>query len=333
MWCSIRLVEHQQEKRKELVQSILSYVRLAAFLTYRDVEGFVRYSIWFEDQYLSYVLGLHAAKPDLGGVEITPTDTPGILENCMIAQEMEMRGYGAAELPLDTGIRSATAALGTQITDTAYRLLICHRVERSDLIDGYVNSGGRPTSMYRKVAGMAAREAVGFFDSSPRPAAEKPTIKAKKPPYTHTRIILGANTEEHITILRDSFPAGSLKRLNRIPPVQVAAQACIIPKVRTSMIHFPVFNDAELESLEILPTNITEVPMEYGRAITSTTQPPTVFMDLINDIIHTSMPRRVPLYLDVSEEPDDASMQPEFPVQIIGGEPGFPISMMEDPHL
>ena len=79
MWCTIKLVEHQEDIRRELVQSILAYTGLASFLTYRDSSGFVRYAMWFEDRHLSYVLGLHAANVDLGGVEIRPADTPPVL--------------------------------------------------------------------------------------------------------------------------------------------------------------------------------------------------------------------------------------------------------------
>lgn len=36
--------------------------------------------------------------------------------------------------------------------------------------------------------------------------------KPMDPPYTHLRIILGGNSEDHLSILRDSFPTGSLRR-------------------------------------------------------------------------------------------------------------------------
>ena len=339
MWCIIRLVEHEEKKREELVQSILSYVGLASFLTYSDDDGSVAYAIWFADHYLDYVIGLHAARPDLGGVEIIPSNTPSVLRNCSIVWEMEMRGYGAAPLPEETGIRSATAALGTQITDIAYRLLICHRVERSELINEYVASDGHPTSIYRKVAGMAAREALDFISTTPKTTTKgKPSVKAKKPPYTNTRIILGANKEDHLKILVDSFPAGSLRRLSIMQPGIVPTQATIPPKVRASMIHFPVFNDAELGRLELIPTNVTEVPMKYGRAITSTTQPPMPFVDLVHHVVHTAKPAPKVLYMEGDDDimddyppEDDHPVQTSnnaYPIQMIDGRQEFPMTVL-----
>ena len=77
MWCSVKLVEHQEKLRAELVPAILAYTGLASFLTYRDAEGFVRYAVWFEDKYLNYILGLHAANVALGGIEGQADGYPG----------------------------------------------------------------------------------------------------------------------------------------------------------------------------------------------------------------------------------------------------------------
>lgn len=337
MWCTIRLVEHEEEKRKELVQSILSYVSLASFLTYRDNDGSVSYAIWFADHYLNYVLGLHAARPNLGGVEIEPSEAPTVLHNCQQVWEMEMAGYGGAELPQETGIRSATAALGTQITDIAYRLLVCHRVDHSDIIREYARTGGRPTSVYRKVAGVAAREAWEFLGPPGKNVtglAQKPPITPKAPPYNNTRIILGANNEDHLRILQDSFPAGSIQLASCLTPEIVEQQATTAPKVRPNMIHHPIFTDDELAQLELIPTEVTEVPMKYGRPITSTTQAPIPFPDLIQYTQHSEQPRRRALYRtgEVTEPKDHAATPTTtYPIQIIQGTPAYPIQIMVRP--
>lgn len=338
VWCSINLVEHQEESRRDIVQSILAYVGLAAFLTYRDTDGFVRYAMWFEDKHLGYVLGLHAAHPGLGGVEVRPSDTPSVLEGCDHIWDMEMSGYGAGPLPQDTGRRSATAALGTQITDIAYRLLICQRVSHSDIISEYVRSGGRPVSIYRKAAGIAVRESLEFMGSQPKKPAKK-DIQIKPAPYTHTRIILGANSVDHLGILRDSFPAGSLRRRGILRPDTIPALVSEPPSIpHTGAVHFPVFNDDELHILEIIPTTTTEVPMEYGRGITTTTQPPIMFGDVINWEDSSTPPQYGAVFL-----PDDTAkgmvakgmvaeplLQPAFPIRIMSGDVSYPIRIIPE---
>ena len=367
VWCVIRLVERQEGLRRELVQSILAYVGLASFLTYRDAGGFVRYMVWLEDRHLNYVMGLHAAHTDLGGIEVRPAAEPSILGKCDHIWDMEMAGYGGAPLPLDTGKRSATAALGTQITDTAYRLLVCHRVGRSPVVAEWERSGGRPVSLGRKIAGMAAREVADFLAAGDEEAREPPArakVKAKAPPHTHMRIILGANGADHLAILRDTFPAGSLRRRGVLRPGDVAGLAAVPPKItHGNAVHFPAFSDAELAALEILPTVVTEVPMEYGRPITATTQPPTAFVDLVSCGDDSAVPDPEPLFLPEGDwgadgppagpgglepgaagagepgaepgEPDAdtshadaAEPEAEFPVRIIGGEPEFPVRII-----
>ena len=348
MWCAIRLVEHQEDIRGQLAQSILAYAGLASFLTYRDGDGFVRYAVWFEDRHLSYVLGLHAANTDLGGIEITPADTPAILGQCDLAWEMEMAGYGAAPLPLDTGKRSATAALGTQITDTAYRLLVCQRVHHSKVMEDWKRSGGHPHSSVGKVVGVVAREAAGFLAGGepPRPtgAGKKQSVEVKPPPYTHVRIILGANTEDHLAILRDSFPAGSLRRRAAIRPDNMAGLATKPPNIpHNDATHFPVFNEKELAAIEIIPTAVTEVPMKYGRAITTTTQPPEVFPSIIGFEFDLVAPGPEAVFLagrdgqadtDTTLEvpaPAPSTPKPKFPFRMaMSGESRFPVRIIRD---
>ena len=300
MWCAVKLVERQGEMRRNLVQSVLAYVGAASFLTYRDATGFVRYAVWFEDRHLGYMLGLHAAAPGLGGVEIRPSAVPPVLGECRVAWDMEMAGYGAAPLPLDTGKRSATAALGTQITDTAYRLLVCQRVARSPVMAEWEKSGGHPQSVYRKAAGMAAREAMDFLSTgASKKTGPKRAAEVKPPPYTHARIILGGNSDEHLAILRDSFPAGSLRRRGVMRPGEAAALAVVPPKVTNfNMVHFPVFNDAELAALAVIPAEVTEVPMKYGRAVTATTQPPKSHADIMTTCDDTAEPEPAAPFLN-----------------------------------
>ena len=156
-------------------------------------------------------MGLPAAHADLGGIEVRPAAEPSAPGECDHMWDMELAGYGGASLPLDAGKRSATAALGTQITDTAYRLLVCHRVAgRSPVVAGY---GGRPVPLGRKIAGMAAREAADFLAAGDDDTdAGEPPSGAKEPPPARMRTILGANGADHLAILRDTFPAGSLRR-------------------------------------------------------------------------------------------------------------------------
>ena len=342
MWCTVKLVENQEELRVELTQSILAYVGMASFLTYRGPDGFVRYAMWFEDQYLGYILGLHAANPKLGGVEIRPAQQPAVLDDCDIVWDMEMAKYGGDPLPGDTGTRSATAALGTQITDTSFRLLVCQRVDHSSVMAEWERSGGKPVSIYRKVAGTAAREATDFLGDSRKKPAKTPHAKPKNSPYTHVRILLGGNSEDHLAILRDSFPAGSLRRRGMVKPGSVPALATTPPKVtHGNMVHFPVFNDAELAILEIIPGTVTEVPMKYGRPIVSTSQPPTRFPDLLNQPDDTSEGDPVPLFLrdgvggpdPLDHVPGDTphgagGVVPAFPIRMISGEQAFPIRMI-----
>lgn len=342
----MKLVEEQEKLRIELVQSILAYVRVASFLTYRGTDGFVRYAVWFEDRHLGYVLGLHAANPELGGVEIRPARRPSILEDCDIVWDMEIAGYGGDPLPEDTGTRSATAALGTQITDAAFRLLVCQRVDRSSVIEEWAKSGGRPESIYRKMAGMAAREAADFLDSgskrTPRNVERK---NPKKPPYTHARILLGGNSEDHLNILRDSFPAGSIRRRGVVRPVDVPGIATTPPKVTyRNIVRFPVFTDAELSKLEIMPGNVTEVPMKYGRPIVTTSQPPTRFADIMNQPDDTADDGSTtgPFLRSNGSGPDPMDYVPggeahvaagvqSFPVRMISGEPpSFPVRIIRE---
>ena len=341
----VNLVEHQGEMRRELVQSILAYAGMASFLTYRDTGGFVRYAMWFEDRHLGYVLGLHVAAPGLGGVAIRPSAMPDILEKCRMVWDMEMAGYGAAPLPLDTGKRSATAALGTQITEPAYRLLVCQRVARSAVMAEWERSGGRPQSIYRQVAGMAAREAMGFLDAcskqtSQKYASQKQTVEVKPPPYTHARIMLGGNREDHLAILRDSFPAGSLRRRSMIRPGEAAALAVTPPKVTHSgMVHFPVFNDAELAVLEVIPGEAVEVPMKYGRAAATTTQPPVSFGNVmcLHDDSAVSEPEAPLLRPDAGPNTglgnagDAETPAPRFPFRMMSGDtPRFPFRIISE---
>ena len=330
LWCSIKLVEHQEGLRTKLVQSILAYVGVASFITYRDGEGFVRYAIWFEDRHLPYVLGLHAAATDLGGVEIKPSEQPRVLDECRTVWDMEMTGYGGASIPEDTGIRSATAALGTQITDVSYRLLVCHRVDRSVVIREYERSGGHPKSIYKRMASMAAREAAGFLNHT---SAKTKPAKAKSPPYTHTRILLGGNSDDHLTILQDSFPAGSIRRRAAISRDTVTSLAITPPRpTHSNIVHFPVFNDKELTDLEIIPTAVTEVPMKYGRAITTTTQPPRAFDDIIFWEDDSGMPEPGARFLRGGTRSVHArgDYKASFPFGMIsGGKPGFPFRIMQ----
>ena len=298
MWCTVKLVEEQERLRAGLIQSILAYVRMASFLTYRGTDGFVRYAMWFGDRHLGYILGLHAVNPKLGGIEIRPVQQPAILEGCSIVWDMEMARYGGDPLPGDTGMRSATAALGTQITDAAFRLLVCRRVDHSAVMAEWEKSGGKPVSIYRKVAGMAAREATDFLSTSGKPAARTVRVRPKNPPYTHVRILLGGNNNDHLAILQDSFPAGSLRRRGMVKPGDVPALVTTPPKVtHGNMVHFPVFNDEELSMLEIIPGKVTEVPMKYGRPIVTTSQPPTRFADLIHQPDESSEVEPVPIFL------------------------------------
>ncbi len=331
MWSGLKLVEHQEKKRENLVQAILAYVGTASFLTYRDDTGMVRYSMCFDDQYLSYIRGLHAVDTELGGVEIKPSDPPSILAECPLIWDMEMTGFGAAELPSSTGKRSATSALGTQITDIAYRLMICQRVPYSRVITEYVNNGGNPQGICRKVAGMAAREAVSFVMTDAKNNTT-PKVTPKKEPYTHTRIILGARDVNHLEILRDSFPAGSIKKRGVIKPETIHGVIGMPPPARS--VHTPVFNDEELGKLEIIPTRVTEVPMPYGRAITSTTQPPIRFPDILFWDDNSTTPGYSPLFLadENGNETDDSEPgiigndSVEEPNNSMNGEP-----VMEEP--
>ena len=344
----VKLVEHQESLRRELVQSMLAYVGVASFLTYRDADGFVRYAVWFEDRHLGYVLGLHAAAPGLGGVEIRPSVMPSVLGECRTAWEMEMAGYGGAPLPPDTGKRSATAALGAQITDAAYRLLVCRRVDSSPVMDEWERSGGRPRSIYGRVAGIAAREAAGFLEAGSskrtgrRRAGAKPAAEVKPPPYTHARIILGGTEDDHLAILRDSFPAGSLRRRRILQPGEAAALAVVPPKVtHSNRVHFPVFNDAELAALRIIPDEVAVVPMTYGRAAATVTQPPEAPADLMCPGDDSVKPEPEAPFLRVDAAPDHTGARdagrtrdapkPRFPVRITSGAaPRFPIRIMSD---
>ena len=237
-------------------------------------------------------------------------DTPEVLENCDYVWEMELAGIGGAPIPDNTGERSPTAALGTQITDIAYRLMVCQRVGRSEVMDEWVKTGGHPHSMGGKIAGMIATEAADFFTSEPAKPKQKPQVTAKPPPYTHTRILLGANTRDHLEILRDSFPAGSIRRRGVVRPDDVPNLSIAPVKVPyRDMTHFPVFNDAELMALEILPGRVTEVPMEYGRAITTTTQPPSRFMELRGWEDRSTPPETVALFSSEDED-DDGIIKP-----------------------
>ena len=343
MWCTVKLVEHQGEMRRELVQSVLAYAGIASFLTYRDADGFVRYAMWFEDRHLGYVLGLHVAAPGLGGVEIRPSVVPSVLGECRVVWEMEMAGYGGAPLPPDTGRRSATAALGTQITEPAYRLLVCQRAARSAVMAEWERSGGRPQSIYRQVAGMAAREAMEFLEAgskqpNQRRANPKQAVEIKPPPYTHARIMLGGGKDDHLAILRDSFPAGSLRRRRLVQPAEAAVLAVTPPKVTHSgMAHFPVFNDAELAALEIIPGEAAEVPMRYGRAAATTTQPPVSFCDamLRGDDSAISEPEAPLLRPDagpnasLGDVGDAETPAPRFPLRLISGHtPRFPFRII-----
>lgn len=343
MWCSVKLVEKQEALRASLVQSILAYVGMASFLTYRNADGFVRYAMWFGDQYLNYVLGLHAANPQLGGVEIRPIQPPSILEDCDIIWDMEMAGYGGDELPSDTGTRSATAALGTQITDASFRLLVCQRVGHSSVMAEWIKSGGKPVSIYRKVAGAAAHEAADFLGDSKKQAKPNKPASPKKEPYTHARILLGANDESHLSILQDSFPAGSLRRRGTIRPGLVPDLATAPPKVtHGSMVHFPVFTDEELSMLEIIPGTVTEVPMKYGRPIVTTSQPPTRFVDIVHHVDATVQRDPASPYMRDGEPAPDPpdhmpdvpyvpkACMPEYPVRMIAGEESFPLRIIAD---
>lgn len=347
MWCTVKLVEEQEKLRKELIQSILAYVGIASFLTFRGTDGFVRYAMWFNDKYLQYVLGLHAANPDLGGVEIRPADEPAILQDCDIVWDMEMSGYGGDPLPADTGTRSATAALGTQITDTAFRLLVCQRVGHSSVMADWAASGGQPSSIYRKAAGAAAREAMDFLDTGAgrsRGSAKPSSAKPKQPPYTHARILLGANTEDHLRILQDSFPANSVRRRGTVRPDDVPALATAPPKVpMANKAHFPVFSNTDLAALEIVPDIVMEVPMKFGRPIVTTSQPPTRFVDMLDqrdESIDPGSGARFPRGLGggleddawVDDVPDDVGVGvvvPQFPVRMIDGVPQFPVRMIQ----
>lgn len=346
MWCTVKLVEEQEKLRKELIQSILAYVGIASFLTFRGTDGFVRYAMWFQDKYLQYVLGLHAANPELGGVEIRPAAQPTILEDCDIVWDMEMSGYGGDPLPADTGTRSATAALGTQITDTAFRLLVCQRVNHSGVMADWVASGGQPSSIYRKAAGAAAREAMDFLDTGAgrtKTPSKPASVKPKQPPYTHARILLGANTEDHLRILQDSFPANSVRRRGTVRPENVPALATAPPKVpMANKAHFPVFTNADLAALEIVPDVVMEVPMKFGRPIVTTSQPPTRFVDMLDQRDESvdpgpgaRFPRHVGGSADddwVDDVPDDIGVGvvvPRFPARIIDGVPRFPTRMIQ----
>lgn len=287
-------MEHQEELRRDLVPAILAHTEMASFLTYRDAGGYVRYAVWFEDRHQNYVMGLRLASIDLGGVEIRPIATPSVLE-CGLAWEMEMAGYGGAPLPHSTGICSATTALGTQITDTAYRLLVCQRVGRSPVVSEWERRGGHPVSLGRKTVGVAARKVRNFLAASDSGAAAK-TVRANKPPpigvkpspHTHARIILGAATEDQLAILQDTFPAGSLRRRRAVRLGDVATLAMVPPKVPLiNAAHFPVFSNAELDTLNIIPMKAGEVLSRPGLAPTTTTSPP-MRLPYINDWVDNS---------------------------------------------
>lgn len=281
VWCQIKMVEGQAEARRGLVQSILEHAGTASFLTYRD-GGYVRYAVRVGRRHLGYMLGLGAAGC---GVEMEEIAPPAVLEECGMVWEMEMAGCGGAPLPDSAGTLPAATALGARITDAAFRLVVCQMVRRSPVIDEWARSGGRPASAYGRAAGMAWREAVRFLYTSsgggraagpapPAPPAPEP-VHIKPPPYTHARIILGARAANHLEILRDTFPAGGLRRRRVLRPGDVPALAASAPRVPFgNSVHFPVFSDEDLASLGIIPTHDAEVPMERGRAPASATRPP-----------------------------------------------------------
>lgn len=280
MWCQIKLVEGQAGLRRGMVRSILDHAGTAAFLAYRD-GGYVRHAVLFGRRHLDYVLGLGAAGAGPGGVELEQIAEPAVLGECHIVWEMEMAGCGGAPLPDGAGTLPAAAALGARITDAAYRLVVCQRARRSPVVREWERSGGRPASIYGKAAGMVWREAAGFLGAfggraARRPAPDGPEpMQAKPPPYTYARIILGAGTKDHLDILRDTFPARSLRRRRALRPGDVPALAASAPRVPLgNAVHFPVFSDDELDSLGIIPEEDAEVPAERGRAAASTTRPP-----------------------------------------------------------
>ena len=287
VWCQIKLVEGQAELRRGIVRSILDHAGTAAFLTYRD-GGYVRHAVLLGRRHLDYVLGLGAAGAGPGGVETERIAEPSVLRECHIVWDMEMAGCGGAPLPDGAGTLPAAAALGARITDAAYRLVVCQRARRSPVVREWERSGGRPASAYGKAADIAWREAAGFLGafggraarrpapSGPEPIpAGPPPVPTKPPPYVHARIILGARAIDHMDTLRDTFPAGSLRRRRVIQPGDVPALAASAPRVPLgNSVHFPVFSDGELDSLGIIPEEDAEVPAERGRAAASTTRPP-----------------------------------------------------------
>lgn len=350
MWAELRLVEHRGEMRRELVRSILEHVGLASFLTCRGSDGYVRHAVWFPDRHLDYMRGLHAANSDLGGVEIRPMrGAPSVLWECGLIWDMEMAGYGGAPLPEGAGTRSAGAALGTHITGPAYRLMVCRRVSRSTVVDEWRRSGGRPKSIYGKALGMAVREAADFLSSdSGGKAAGPPSVEAKPPPYVHARILLGAATQDHLDILQDTFPAGSIRRRDRVPAGKVAELATTPPRVPLGdATHFPVFTDPELAALEIIPEQAGEIPTEHGRSMAATTRPPVAFPDIIHWVDDSVAPEPEALFLPDDQQGDGPdgegppsggppepggpeTPKPKFPVRMISGKDRYPVRMIPE---
>ena len=287
VWCQIKMVEGQAGLRRGMVRSILDHAGTAAFLTYRD-GGYVRHAVRLGRRHLDYVMGLGAAGAGPGGVEMERIAEPAVLGECDIVWEMEMAGCGGAPLPDGAGTLPAATALGARITDAAFRLVVCQRARRSPVVREWERSGGRPDSIYGKAADIVWREAADFLGAfggraarprappAPEPMpAKPPPIQAKPPPYVHARIVLGARTRDHMDILRDTFPAGSLRRRRVLRPGDVPALAASAPRVPlANPVHFPVFSDEEVDSLGLVPEEDVEVPTGRGRAAASTTRPP-----------------------------------------------------------
>ena len=300
VWCTVKLVEEQEGLRVELIQSILAYVGIASFLTYRGPDGFVRYAMWFEDHHLGYILGLHAANPKLGGrggyTAGAAARHSGGLRHCM--------GHGDGRVRRGPAPRRHRHALGHGgVGHPNHR----RRLQAAGLPEGEpFHSHGRMGEQ-RRQAGLHIQKS-GRHGGARGNGLSGQRVQAGRQG--------GTRKAEGPAVHAPADPAG---RKPRGPPVHTAGlgfrQAACEGAAwwgRTTFRRWPprrprsrtatwcIFRCSTTRSCpcwEIIPGTVTEVPMKYGRPIVTTSQPPRRFPGLKSMPDDTSEGEPAALYL------------------------------------